>query len=61
MRCTSRREHQGSPIRLVITDVIMPLMGGKVMAEWMKTTQPDLKILFTSGYTEDAISGDGVS
>ena len=55
------REHQGSAVRLVITDVIMPLMGGKVMAEWMKTTQPDLKILFTSGYTEDAISGDGLA
>ena len=54
------REHQGSAVRLVITDVIMPLMGGKVMAEWMKTTQPDLKVLFTSGYTEDAIAGDGV-
>jgi signal transduction histidine kinase len=54
------REHQGSAVRLVITDVIMPLMGGKVMAEWMKTTQPDLKVLFTSGYTEDAIASDGV-
>src|ERR1019366_2803897 len=37
------REHKGSPIRLVVTDVIMPLMGGKVMAEWLKTTYPDLK------------------
>ena len=49
------REHKGAPIRLVVTDVIMPLMGGKVMAEWLKTTYPDLKILFTSGYTDDAI------
>jgi two-component system cell cycle sensor histidine kinase/response regulator CckA len=48
--------HKGSPIRLVITDVIMPLMGGKVMAEWLKATYPDLKILFTSGYTDDAIA-----
>jgi two-component system, cell cycle sensor histidine kinase and response regulator CckA len=54
------REHKGSAIRLVITDVIMPLMGGKVMAEWLKATYPDLKILFTSGYTEDAISRHGV-
>ena len=54
------REHKGSPIRLVITDVIMPLMGGKVMAEWLKATYPDLKILFTSGYTDDAISRHGV-
>jgi two-component system cell cycle sensor histidine kinase/response regulator CckA len=52
-------EHKG-PIRLVVTDVIMPLMGGKVMAEWLKTTFPDLKILFTSGYTDEAIAQHGM-
>ena len=30
------------------------------MAEWLKTTYPDLKILFTSGYTDDAIAQHGV-
>jgi len=54
------REHQGTAIRLVITDVIMPLMDGKVMAECLKTSHPDLKILFTSGYTHDAIAHHGV-
>jgi two-component system cell cycle sensor histidine kinase/response regulator CckA len=54
------REYEGSPIRLVVTDVIMPLMGGKVMAEWLKTTFPDLKILFTSGYTDETITRHGV-
>lgn len=53
-------QHKGSPIRLVITDVIMPLMGGKAMAEWLKTTYPDLKILFTSGYTDDTFTEGGV-
>lgn len=52
--------HKGLPLRLVITDVIMPLMNGKVMAEWLKTTHPDLKILFTSGYTDDTITHHGV-
>jgi two-component system cell cycle sensor histidine kinase/response regulator CckA len=54
------REHEGSPIRLVVTDVIMPLMGGKVMAEWLQATYPGLKILFTSGYTDDALAQHGV-
>jgi two-component system cell cycle sensor histidine kinase/response regulator CckA len=54
------REHKGPPIRLVVTDVIMPVMSGKVMAEWLKATYPDIKILFTSGYTDDAIAQHGV-
>jgi two-component system, cell cycle sensor histidine kinase and response regulator CckA len=54
------REHKGVPIKLVITDVIMPEMGGKVMAEWLKSSFPDLKILYTSGYTDDALSDHGV-
>jgi signal transduction histidine kinase len=54
------REHTGLPISLVVTDVIMPQMGGKVMAEWLKTTYPHLKILFTSGYTDNSIATHGV-
>ena len=53
-------EHKGLPISLVVTDVIMPLMGGKAMAEWLTATYPDLKILFTSGYMDDAIAQHGV-
>jgi two-component system cell cycle sensor histidine kinase/response regulator CckA len=49
------REHQGEPISLVVSDLVMPRMGGKVMAEWLKSTYPDLKVLFTSGYTEEAV------
>jgi len=52
--------HRGSPIRLVITDVIMPLMNGKVMSEWLQMGDPNLKILFTSGYTDDSIAHHGV-
>jgi len=54
------RNHKGAPIRLAVTDVIMPRMGGKVMGEWLKAAFPDLKVLFTSGYTDDAIAQHGV-
>ncbi len=54
------REFKGAPIRLVLTDVIMPLMGGKALAELLKITNPDIKILFTSGYPDEAITHYGV-
>lgn len=54
------REQKGPPIRLVITDVIMPEMDGNVMAESLKSAYPELKILFTSGYNDDAIAHHGV-
>ncbi len=54
------RTHSGPPISLVVTDVIMPHMNGKVMSEWLKMSHPELKVLFTSGYTDDAIAHHGV-
>jgi signal transduction histidine kinase len=53
-------QHQGLPIRLVVTDVIMPQMGGKAMAEWLQSENPGLRVLFTSGYTDDALAFHGV-
>lgn len=54
------REAKGQQIRLVITDVVMPQMSGKVMAEWLKATFPEIKILFTSGYTDETVVQHGV-
>jgi CheY-like chemotaxis protein len=53
-------QHHGPPIQLVVTDVVMPQMGGLAMAEWLRATDPELKILFTSGYTDEAIAQHGV-
>ena len=47
------REHRG-PIDLVITDMIMPNMGGRELAERLREQKADLKILYISGYTDDA-------
>jgi CheY-like chemotaxis protein len=54
-------EHKGPPIRLVFTDVVMPLMGGKAMADRLNATYPDLLILYTSGYTDDDLTRQGIS
>lgn len=53
-------EFKGPAIRLVITDIVMPQMGGKIMAEWLKVTHPGIKVLFTSGYTDETIVRHGV-
>ncbi len=53
------RERRGQPIDLVLTDMVMPEMGGKMMAEWLQATNPEIKILFTSGYTDYGIVSDG--
>lgn len=51
---------QSNPaISLLFTDVIMPGMSGKELADKAFTYQPDLKVLFTSGYTQDAIVHHG--
>jgi CheY-like chemotaxis protein len=47
-------------IDLLITDVVMPEMNGRDLAKHLKTIQPDLKILFMSGYTADVIAHHGV-
>jgi len=49
------REHAGQPLHLLVTDVVMPQMGGKALAERLRAAQPDLKVLFMSGYSDNGI------
>ncbi len=53
-------EEDGLRPDLLITDVVMPGMGGRELAERLSRKQPGLKILYTSGYTDDAIGHHGV-
>jgi two-component system, cell cycle sensor histidine kinase and response regulator CckA len=51
--------HEG-PLHLLLTDVVMPEMGGPALAEKVLAQRPDLRVLFMSGYTDDAMVRHGV-
>jgi PAS domain S-box-containing protein len=53
------REHEGT-IDLMVTDVVMPLMGGPELARQLALTRPQMRVLYMSGYTDDAIVHHGV-
>ncbi len=46
--------HKGT-IDLLVTDVVMPKMGGQVLAERLGVSHPEMKVIFMSGYTNNAL------
>ncbi|HVO82429.1 MAG TPA: PAS domain S-box protein [Terriglobales bacterium] len=53
------REYPG-PIHLMVTDVVMPHLGGAQLAEQLAAERPQMKVLFVSGYAESTILRHGV-
>lgn len=52
------KEHEG-PIHLLLTDVVMPKMGGKKAADRLQSLYPQMKVIYMSGYTDNAITRHG--
>ncbi|MEJ2637280.1 MAG: PAS domain S-box protein [Calditrichia bacterium] len=53
-------EKNSEKIQILVTDVVMPGMSGKELADQLTELHPDLKVLFMSGYTDDAVVRQGV-
>ena len=51
---------QAGAIQLLVTDLIMPGMTGRDIVERITPTRPEMKVLYISGYTDEAISRHGV-
>jgi PAS domain S-box-containing protein len=53
-------EQHTEPIHLLLTDVVMPQTGGKELVKRLSTLHPETKVLYMSGYTDDAIVRHGI-
>jgi PAS domain S-box-containing protein len=55
------RKSKKEKVHLLLTDMVMPQMGGKELVERFRSIHPKIKVLFISGYTDTAITHHGLS
>jgi two-component system, cell cycle sensor histidine kinase and response regulator CckA len=60
LQALARFEEMGERVDLLITDLVLPHMSGRDLAAELERRQPALKVLYSSGYTEDTIVQHGV-
>ena len=54
-------EQRRADVRIIITDVVMPKMSGPTLVAWLRRASPEVRVLYLSGYTEDAMVRHGVA